>query len=116
MGIIDGDVTHPTTLVPGSEPREIRFSESFDASGVPVSAFARALVTTVVQHFPMLARELPGFLATDTELPEFSRFLDATVATGTGNRWDVTITDTAGVTIAKGNELQVVQGSRRRCG
>ena len=50
--------------------------------------------------FPMLALELPGILATDPELPEFSRFLNATVVVGTGSRWNVTIPDTGGVTSA----------------
>lgn len=195
VGIVDGEVTHPTTLVPGSNPTEITFSESFDSSGVAVSALDRLsdrfvtalardggvlllegavgnLVTTASESivavayepvgavttgtigpgtllvpegedtevdrsqsltdhelthtlqyarwgplwfniFPMLAMELPGILATDTELPEFSRFLDGTVATGTGSRWDLTISDTTGVAIAKDDELQVVQGSRR---
>ncbi|GAA2152660.1 hypothetical protein FHX52_0806 [Humibacillus xanthopallidus] len=63
--------------------------------------------------FPMLAMELPGILNTDTELPEYSRFLDATVATGSGSRWNLKIPDTSGVAIGVGDELQLVQGSRR---
>lgn len=62
--------------------------------------------------FPMVALELPGILATDAELPELSRFLDATCAPGSGSRWTLTIADTAGVAVAPGDRLQVVQGSR----
>lgn len=62
--------------------------------------------------FPMLAMELPAILATDTELPEFSEFLGATVAAGTDDRWDVTVPDRAGVTIEVDDTVQLVQGSR----
>jgi hypothetical protein len=41
--------------------------------------------------FPMLVLELPGILATDTELPDWSRFLDGTLAAGTGGQWVLTI-------------------------
>lgn len=62
--------------------------------------------------FPMFALDLPGILTTDAELPEFSSFLDATAAVGTGSRWTLTIDAAAGVSIGVGDELQVVQGSR----
>jgi hypothetical protein len=197
IGIVDGDVTHPATVVAGGQPLEVTFGEAFDAAGVDVASLDRqadAFVTTLardggvllvegatatalgtpagqslaavaygpgavpaaagtvgpgtllvpeserteidrgqalVDHelehtlqyakwgplwfnaFPMLALELPGILATDTELPDYSRFLDASVAAGTGSDWALTIPATAGVSIAAQDTLQVVQGSRR---
>ncbi|MGH9136457.1 MAG: hypothetical protein ACRD0G_05330 [Acidimicrobiales bacterium] len=198
VGIIDGGVTHPTTVAAGAtgtQDIELTFSEEFDATAVDVATLTRvddAFVTTLardggvlllegpagglvtatgeslvavaytgngvtqagtlgpgtllvpegedtevdrsqslvdheLQHtlqyakwgplwfniFPMLAMELPGILATDTELPEYSRFLDGTVEVGTGSRWNLTIADTGGVSIGADDELQVIQGARR---
>lgn len=202
VGIIDGDITHPTQIAGGGQTLEVTFSETFDAAsanlapltpvtdatGAPVDRFlprvaldggvlllegapgnletapgeslivvayepsgtatgatlgpgtllvperesvevdrSQALEDHELEHtlqyarwgplwfniFPMLAMELPGILRTDTELPEYSRFLDATVAIGTADRWNLTINDTGGVSIDVGDELQVVQGARR---
>ncbi len=195
IGVVDGDVTHPATVVAGAQALEVTFGEAFDATGVTVASLTRqadAFVATLardggvllvegpaaatlatpagaslvavayqaagtvagtvgpgtllvpesetteidrgqsladheLEHtlqyarwgplwfnaFPMLALELPGILATDTELPDFSRFLDASLAAGTGGQWALTIPATAGVAIAANDTLQVVQGSRR---
>ena len=101
-----------TLLVPDEEPTEIDRGQSL---------VNHELTHTVQYHrwgplwfcaFPMIALELPGILASDTELPEFSAFLDATVATGTGGTWSVTIPQHATVSIGSGATLQVVQGAR----
>lgn len=197
IGVVDGDVTHPATVVSGAQPLEVTFGEAFDAAGVDVASLTReadAFVTSLardggvllvegataatlatpagktlvavaygpgpvaaaagtvgpgtllvpesettevdrgqaladheLEHtlqyskwgplwfnaFPMLVLELPGILATDTELPDWSRFLDGTLAAGTGGQWVLTIPATAGVAIGAGDTLQVVQGSRR---
>lgn len=101
-----------TLLVPDEETTEIDRSQSL----------ANHELTHTVQYarwgplwfnaFPMIVLELPAILSSDTELPEFSAFMDATVATGTGGTWALTIPQRAGVAIAAGDTLQVVQGSR----
>ena len=62
--------------------------------------------------FPMLALELPGILATDAELPEYSPFMEAMLTAGAGTNWDMQIRDLHGVTISSGDKLQVLSGSR----
>lgn len=62
--------------------------------------------------FPMLVLELPGILATDTELPEYSGFLQGSLTAGTGQSWNLTIPDREGVSLGDGDTLQVLAGSR----
>ncbi len=101
-----------TLLVPEEETTEIDRGQSL---------VNHELTHTVQYHrwgplwfcaFPMIALELPGILASDTELPEFSAFLDATVAAGGTGTWSVTIPQHATVSIGSGATLQVVQGAR----
>ncbi len=197
VGIIDGDVTHPTTITAAAQPLVLRFSESFSATGIDVAPTTASTLATsflptlaldggillldgaagnlatsaneslivvayesngntatgilgtgtllvpegeetevsrsqsLTDHelthtlqysrwgplwfnlFPMLAMELPGILATDTELPEFSAFFRGTIEVGDSNRWTLNATSLGGVSVSVGDELQIVQGSRR---
>lgn len=101
-----------TLLVPDEETTEVDRGQSL---------VNHELTHTVQYHrwgplwfcaFPMIALELPGILASDTELPEFSAFVDATVAVSTGSTWSVTIPQHATISLGAGATLQVVQGAR----
>ena len=63
--------------------------------------------------FPMFALELPLELETNTELPNYSPFLAATVTAGTAGRWNVLIPSPQGITFTAGDDLQAVSGGHR---
>ncbi|GEK21071.1 hypothetical protein [Cellulomonas xylanilytica] len=101
-----------TLLVPDEETTEIDRSQSLTNHELTHTVQYARWGPLWFNAFPMIVLELPAILTSDTELPEFSQFLDATVATGTGSTWAVTIPQRAGVAIAAGDTLQVVQGAR----
>ncbi|UJP39274.1 eCIS core domain-containing protein [Cellulomonas palmilytica] len=101
-----------TLLVPDEETTEIDRGQSLTNHELTHTVQYARWGPLWFCAFPMIALELPAILTSDTELPEFSAFLDATVAAGADALWDVTIPQRAGVSIAKDDTLQVVQGSR----
>ncbi|WP_456788801.1 hypothetical protein [Cellulomonas sp. P5_C5] len=101
-----------TLLVPDEETTEIDRSQSLTNHELTHTVQYARWGPLWFNAFPMIVLELPAILSSDTELPEFSAFLDATVAAGTGGTWSVTIPQRAGVAIAAGDTLQVVQGAR----
>ncbi len=108
-----GTIGPGTLLVPEDETTEVDRSQSLTDHELTHTLQYARWGPLWFNAFPMLAMELPGILATDTELPEYSAFLAGTLETGTADRWNLTLADTAGVSIERGDTVQVVQGSRR---
>ncbi|GEA80902.1 DUF4157 domain-containing protein [Cellulomonas uda] len=101
-----------TLLVPEEETTEIDRGQSLSNHELTHTVQYARWGPLWFCAFPMIALELPAILTSDTELPEFSAFLDASVAAGADALWDVTIPQRGGVSLAEGDTLQVVQGAR----
>ena len=108
-----GTIGPGTLLVPEGESTEIDRGQSLTDHELTHTLQYAKWGPLWFNIFPMLAMELPAILATDTELPEYSRFLNAASTAGTGSQWDITIDNTQGVSIGRNDKLQVVQGARR---
>jgi hypothetical protein len=108
-----GTLDTGTLLVPEGEGTEVSRSQSLTDHELTHTLQYSRWGPLWFNIFPMLAMELPGILATDTELPEYSAFMAGTVEADTSSQWKLTIPNRAGVAIAVDDELQVVQGSRR---
>ncbi|HVF14033.1 MAG TPA: hypothetical protein VM942_05495, partial [Acidimicrobiales bacterium] len=101
-------------LVPEGEDTEIdRRQGLVDHELTHTLQYAQA-GPTWFNFFPMFALELPLELATNTELPNYSPFLAATVtAGGTAGAWNVRIPNPQGITFSAGDTIQVLRGGQR---
>lgn len=108
-----GTIGSGSMLVPEREGVEVDRSQSLTDHELTHTLQYARFGPLWFNIFPMLAMELPGILATDTELPEYSAFFDGTVGLDDGLGWKLTVPDTHGVTLAVDDELQVVQGAQR---
>ena len=110
---VGGVVGPGTLLVPESEGTEIDRGQSLVDHELEHTLQYSKWGPLWFNAFPMLVMELPGILATDTELPDYSPSMAATVAPGEGGRWALTIPDRGSTTLAVDDELQLLAGSRR---
>ncbi len=110
---VGGVVGPGTLLVPEDEGTEIDRGQSLVDHELEHTLQYAKWGPLWFNAFPMLVMELPGILATDTELPDWSPAMAATVAPGEGGRWAVTIPDRGSTTLAVDDELQLIAGSRR---
>lgn len=110
---VEGVVGPGTLLVPEDEGTEIDRGQSLVDHELEHTLQYAKWGPLWFNAFPMLAMELPGILATDTELPDYSPSMAATVAPGDGGRWALTIPDRGTTALAVDDELQLLAGSRR---
>jgi large repetitive protein len=110
---VGGVVGPGTTLVPESEATEIDRAQSLIDHELEHTLQYSKWGPLWFNAFPMLAMELPGILATDTELPDYSPSMAATVATGEGGRWALTIPNRGSTSLSVNDDLQLIAGSRR---